>query len=127
MCTPERIIYISNFSNAIAGNLNAMLLAGTRACDIDFWPNKDTLASLSPRRACASWRGIRGSAVSVLLFRPHQLLEPRQEQLEDWRTVRLAVADRELDRRRFPFQRTADDRPGQEVLSIGRHQRQPAG
>lgn len=47
MCTPERIIYISNFSNATAANLNAMLLAGTRACDIDFWPNLDTLGSLS--------------------------------------------------------------------------------
>jgi hypothetical protein len=48
MCTPERIIYISNFSSATAANLNAMLLAGTRACDIDFFPNQDTLASLSP-------------------------------------------------------------------------------
>jgi hypothetical protein len=48
MCTPDRIIYISNFPTATPANLNAILLAGTRACDIDFWPNKDTLASLSP-------------------------------------------------------------------------------
>ncbi len=48
VCEPERIIYINQFPGAAAANRNAILSAGTRACDIDFWPNKDTLGTDSP-------------------------------------------------------------------------------
>lgn len=48
VCVPDRIIYVNQFPGASEPNKNAILLAGTRACDIDFWPNKDTLASTSP-------------------------------------------------------------------------------
>ena len=48
LCEPDRIIYISNFPGASEAKRNAILKAGTRACDIDFWPNRDTLASDSP-------------------------------------------------------------------------------
>jgi hypothetical protein len=40
-----------------------------------------------------------------------------------WRCVRLAVAHRYVDRRRLALQRAADDRVGQQVPGIGRHQR----
>jgi hypothetical protein len=64
LCTPVRIINIgvsagvtppagftdgSNaFQNAAPADAAAILLAGTRACDIDFWPNIDALATKSP-------------------------------------------------------------------------------
>jgi hypothetical protein len=48
LCAPVRIIPISNFPTASAGASKAILLAGTRACDMDFWPNIDALASKSP-------------------------------------------------------------------------------
>jgi DNA-binding beta-propeller fold protein YncE len=48
MCAPERIIYIKQFPGASDPNRDAILAAGTRACDMDFWPNQDTLASKSP-------------------------------------------------------------------------------
>ena len=58
VCTPERIIYvdgnpflgINGIPGATAANRNAILRASTRACDMDFWPNKDTLASDSPKK-----------------------------------------------------------------------------
>ena len=64
LCTPIRIINIgltagvtpppgfsdgSNaFQNAAPEDAAAILLAGTRACDMDFWPNIDYLATNSP-------------------------------------------------------------------------------
>jgi hypothetical protein len=45
VCEPDRIIYINGFPAASKAKLSAILKAGTRACDIDFWPNQDTLAS----------------------------------------------------------------------------------
>jgi len=57
LCTPKRIINIgaaagspgSNaFENAAPADAAAILLAGTRACDMDFWPNIDYLATKSP-------------------------------------------------------------------------------
>jgi NHL repeat len=47
-CAPDRVIRIEKFPGATAANRTVILRAGTRACDMDFWPNKDTLASLSP-------------------------------------------------------------------------------
>jgi sugar lactone lactonase YvrE len=48
VCQPERVMYVNQFQNATAANRTVILRAGTRACDMDFWPNKDTLASISP-------------------------------------------------------------------------------
>jgi NHL repeat len=48
VCQPVRIIDINGFNTATAANKAAILLAGTRACDMDFWPNIDYLASKSP-------------------------------------------------------------------------------
>lgn len=48
LCTPARIINIDQFQKAQAADQKAILLAGTRACDMDFWPNIDPLASKSP-------------------------------------------------------------------------------
>jgi hypothetical protein len=63
LCTPKRIINIglsagvtppagsvgnNAFQSAAAADAKAILLAGTRACDIDFWPNIDYLATKSP-------------------------------------------------------------------------------
>ncbi len=48
VCPPVRIIDINGFNTATAANKAAILLAGTRACDMDFWPNIDYLASKSP-------------------------------------------------------------------------------
>ncbi len=48
VCQPVRIIDINGFNTATAANKAAILLAGTRACDMDFWPNVDYLASKSP-------------------------------------------------------------------------------
>ncbi|PYY08660.1 MAG: hypothetical protein DMG69_14255 [Acidobacteria bacterium] len=48
LCDPERIIYVNNFPGASTAKRNAILKAGTRACDIDFWPTRDTVASGSP-------------------------------------------------------------------------------
>jgi hypothetical protein len=48
LCLPEKIIYIKDFRNATEPNREVILRASTRACDMDFWPNKDTLASASP-------------------------------------------------------------------------------
>ena len=48
VCQPVRIINIDQFPTASTENKNAILLAGTRACDMDFWPNIDYLASKSP-------------------------------------------------------------------------------
>ena len=42
-------IPIGNAPGASAGDQAAILKAGTRACDIDFWPNIDYLASKSPK------------------------------------------------------------------------------
>ncbi|HUJ27641.1 MAG TPA: hypothetical protein VLW85_16570 [Myxococcales bacterium] len=47
LCTPERVIYIDKFPEATMANRNAILRSGTRACDMDFWPNNDTLGGLS--------------------------------------------------------------------------------
>jgi len=48
VCLPVRVIDIDQFPTASAANKKAILLAGTRACDMDFWPNIDYLASKSP-------------------------------------------------------------------------------
>ncbi len=48
VCPPVRIININGFNTATAADRKAILLAGTRACDMDFWPNIDYLASKSP-------------------------------------------------------------------------------
>ncbi len=48
VCEPIRIIDINGFDRATAADRKALLLAGTRACDMDFWPNIDYLASKSP-------------------------------------------------------------------------------
>ncbi len=48
LCLPVRIIDIDQFPTASAADKKAILLAGTRACDMDFWPNIDYLASKSP-------------------------------------------------------------------------------
>ncbi len=44
-----RTIPIEPSPDATAANQAAILKAGTRACDIDFWPNIDYLASTSPK------------------------------------------------------------------------------
>jgi hypothetical protein len=49
--------------------------------------------------------------------------ESGEEQLENRRTVGLAVADREVDGRRCALQRPADDGPGQQISRIGGHER----
>ena len=43
-----RLSIADHFPTATAANQAAILLAGTRACDMDFWPNIDYLASKSP-------------------------------------------------------------------------------
>jgi hypothetical protein len=48
LCAPVRVINIDQFPTATAANRNAILLAGTRGDDMDFWPNIDYLASKSP-------------------------------------------------------------------------------
>jgi hypothetical protein len=48
LCAPVKIIKINQFPTAAAADKKAILLAGTRACDMDFWPNIDYLASKSP-------------------------------------------------------------------------------
>jgi hypothetical protein len=56
LCDPVRVINIGGgsgtgnnaFQNADPADAKAILLAGTRACDIDFWPNIDYLATKSP-------------------------------------------------------------------------------
>jgi NHL repeat len=47
-CPPVRVINIDQFPTATAANKAAILLAGTRGDDMDFWPNIDYLASKSP-------------------------------------------------------------------------------
>ena len=52
VCAPERVIYISNFPGnyptVVSPKIQAALFAGTRACDMDLYPNIDYLADLSP-------------------------------------------------------------------------------
>jgi hypothetical protein len=48
LCQPVRVIKINHFPTAEKADEKAILLAGTRACDMDFWPNIDYLASKSP-------------------------------------------------------------------------------
>jgi NHL repeat len=48
VCQPVKIINIDGFNSTTAAYRAAILLAGTRACDMDFWPNVDYLASNSP-------------------------------------------------------------------------------
>jgi len=48
LCAPVRVIDIDQFPTATAANKAAILLAGTRGDDMDFWPNIDYLASKSP-------------------------------------------------------------------------------
>ena len=48
MCQPVSVLNISGFDKATASNARAILLAGTRGDDMDFWPNIDYLASKSP-------------------------------------------------------------------------------
>src|ERR1700730_57717 len=84
------------------------------------------------RGAHASDRPLRAAVTaepgfggSMLLCRRvcSELPESGEEQLENRRTVGLAVADCEIDGRRFALQRPADDGPGQQVLRIGGHER----
>jgi NHL repeat len=53
ICPPVRVIYVSNFPGnfptVTSGTIAAVLNAGTRACDMDFWPNIDYLADQSPK------------------------------------------------------------------------------
>lgn len=48
LCLPVRVINIDQFPTATAAARKAILLAGTRGDDMDFWPNIDYLASKSP-------------------------------------------------------------------------------
>jgi hypothetical protein len=48
LCPPVRVINIDQFPTATAAARKAILLAGTRGDDMDFWPNIDYLASKSP-------------------------------------------------------------------------------
>ncbi|MGC2524835.1 MAG: hypothetical protein WA417_19715 [Stellaceae bacterium] len=48
LCMPKRVIDIDQFPTATAAARKAILLAGTRGDDMDFWPNIDYLASKSP-------------------------------------------------------------------------------
>ena len=53
VCAPVRVIYIGTNGNsfpstASPGKVQALLNAGTRACDIDFYPNVDYKADQSP-------------------------------------------------------------------------------
>jgi NHL repeat len=48
LCKPVRIIGIDKFPTASKADRKAILLAGTRGDDMDFWPNIDYLASKSP-------------------------------------------------------------------------------
>jgi hypothetical protein len=48
LCQPDFIIYINGFTHTTPAKAAAIMAAGTRACDMDFYPNKDTLASKSP-------------------------------------------------------------------------------
>jgi NHL repeat len=50
VCLPVRIIDIDYFPTATAASKNAILLGGSRACDVDFWPNIDYLATQSPTK-----------------------------------------------------------------------------
>jgi hypothetical protein len=69
VCKPERVIYVDGnptgnpllasagvavsggIPDATAPDRTSILRAGTRACDIDFWPNEDTQATDSRRNA----------------------------------------------------------------------------
>ena len=87
------------------------------------------------RRACrcANWRCVSpGSLLPIEGFLPrclsrsdirdtsHQLVQSRQQELQDGRVVRLFVAEDQIDRRRIAVERTASDRSRQKVLCIGR-------
>ena len=48
MCLPITILNINGFDKATNPNAAAILLAGTRGDDMDFWPNIDYLGSKSP-------------------------------------------------------------------------------
>ena len=50
VCLPVNIIDIDNFPTATSGDKNAILAGGSRACDVDFWPNRDYLATQSPTK-----------------------------------------------------------------------------
>jgi DNA-binding beta-propeller fold protein YncE len=45
LCKPDRVIRIDRFPGATMANKTAILRAGTRSCDLDFWPSKDALVS----------------------------------------------------------------------------------
>ena len=48
VCQPVRIIPINQFPSTTPAKRAAILAGGTRACDIDFWPNVDPLNDTSP-------------------------------------------------------------------------------
>jgi hypothetical protein len=48
MCLPIQIFNINGFDKATNPNAAAIMLAGTRGDDMDFWPNIDYLGSKSP-------------------------------------------------------------------------------
>jgi hypothetical protein len=50
LCFPVQIINVVGFDKATPANEAAILLAGTRGDDMDFWPNIDYLASKSPTK-----------------------------------------------------------------------------
>jgi hypothetical protein len=50
LCPPVKVIDIDNFPTATSGDKNAILAGGSRGCDVDFWPNIDSLATLSPTK-----------------------------------------------------------------------------
>ena len=55
------------------------------------------------------------------------LVQPREEELENRRSVSLVVSDDELDRRRSPAQGAAGHRPGEEIPRISGQEHHGAG
>src|ERR1700674_717744 len=90
-----------------------------------FWraplPNSKIASSL---RCGRSWFTHSASLAGYLRG---QLIHSGEEQLENRRGVCLAVTHGQIDRWCFTLQRTADHGPRQQVVRIGRQQRQPAG
>ncbi len=84
----------------------------------------DASTARLPSKACSA-KSLPVSAGSMLLCRRgcSELPESGEEQLENRRTVGLAVTDREIDGRRCALQRPADDGPGQQISRIGGHER----
>jgi hypothetical protein len=74
-----------------------------------FARHEGTTSSFSSQGSCSRLRG--------------ELVCFRKKELQDWRGVRPAVADNEIDCRCIAFKGPADDRPWQQVGCVLRHQR----